>query len=108
MTEETEMADETETLTATLTTGPLPGSRKVYAEGRLHPGLRVPMREIALTPTLDRRGGEVRVIGENAPLAVYDTSGPYTDPTAVIDVRAGLVPVRSQWIVDRGDSEEVA
>src|SRR5688572_31212637 len=71
---------------ATVTTGPLPGSRKVYVEGRLHPELRVPMREIVLSPTAERRGGELRVGGSNPPLLVYDTSGPYTDEAAAIDV----------------------
>ncbi len=78
---------------------PIPGSRKVHVEGTL-PGVRVPMREIvqARTPTLF--GGE-----DNPPVTVYDTSGPYTDPEARIDLAAGLAPLRAQWIADRGDSE---
>ena len=90
-----------------LTIGPLPGSRKVYVPGHLHPELRVPLREIALTPTLSGRGSEQRVVEENPPLLVYDTSGPYTDPTATIDVRQGLSPLRQPWIEGRGDSEQV-
>ena len=102
------MPPEPETPTASVTTGPLPGSRKAHVAGRVHPDLRVPMREIGLSPTLERRGGaEVRVLEENAPLLVYDTSGPYTDPAAEIDVRRGLPPVRARWIEERGDSEEV-
>jgi phosphomethylpyrimidine synthase len=64
---------------------PLPNSRKIF----LGP-LRVPMREIAQS-------------GGNPPIAVYDTSGPYTDPAATIDIRKGLPPLRETWILDRGD-----
>jgi phosphomethylpyrimidine synthase len=94
--------------TTTVTTGPLAGSRKVYVTGSVYPDLRVPLREIALTPTVDRRGGQARVLGENEPLLVYDTSGPYTEPEATIDVRRGLPPLRDGWIATRGDSEEIA
>src|SRR6185503_4495991 len=90
-----------------VTTGPLPGSRKVFIAGALHPELRVPMREIALTPTLAGRGAEQRIVEENPPLLVYDTSGAYTDETATVDVRAGLPPLRARWIAERGDTEEI-
>jgi len=90
-----------------VTTGPLPGSRKAHVPGTLHPELRVAMREIALTPTLSGRGAEQRVVEENAPLLVYDTSGAYTDEAVAIDVRRGLAPLRAQWIAGRGDSEEI-
>ncbi|MDZ7857975.1 phosphomethylpyrimidine synthase ThiC [Sphaerotilus sp.] len=73
-----------------LTREPFPASTKVYVDGAL-PGVKVPMREIALTN------------GER--VTVYDTSGPYTDPTAEIDVRKGLAPVRAGWIEARGDTE---
>jgi phosphomethylpyrimidine synthase len=73
----------------TITRKPFPGSRKVYAGGK-DPSIRVPMRAIALTD------GETHV--------VYDTSGPYTDPDAVIDVRKGLPPLREGWIVARNDT----
>src|SRR5512136_3169795 len=82
--------------------GPLPGSRKIYVEGK-H-GIRVPMREIALTPTLGRDGTEE----PNAPLRVYDTSGPYTNPDASIDLRRGLPELRREWILARGDYEVLA
>ena len=72
---------------------PLPASRKVRVQG-LQPGVSVPMREIALTN------------GEK--VTVYDTSGPYTDPTALIDLRRGLETVRSRWIAARSDSESYA
>ena len=78
---------------------PIPGSRKVYVQGS-RPDLRVPMREIALARTPTLFGGE-----DNAPVTVYDTSGPYTDPQADIDLTRGLPPLRAQWIAERGDTE---
>ncbi|MDU9391786.1 phosphomethylpyrimidine synthase ThiC [Pseudomonas sp. zfem002] len=81
---------------------PFTRSRKVYVEGS-RPDIRVPMREISLDDTPTDFGGEA-----NAPVLVYDTSGPYTDPDVVIDVRKGLGDVRSAWIDDRGDTERLA
>jgi phosphomethylpyrimidine synthase len=78
---------------------PFPGSHKVYIPGK-RPDLRVPMREITLTPTSARLGEE-----ENPPLRVYDTSGPYTDPTIVANVQQGLSPLRRPWILERQDVE---
>ncbi|NQD54830.1 phosphomethylpyrimidine synthase ThiC [Pseudomonas sp. CM25] len=80
---------------------PFPRSRKVYVEGS-RPDIRVPMREISLDDTPTDFGGET-----NAPVLVYDTSGPYTDPDVIIDVRKGLADVRSAWIDDRGDTERL-
>jgi phosphomethylpyrimidine synthase len=79
----------------TITTGPLPASRKIHVPGVLHPEIRVPMREISVHPT----AGE-------PPLPVYDSSGPYTDPDAQIDIAKGLAPLRRAWIEARGDVEE--
>jgi len=73
---------------------PFPASSKAHVPGFLHPPIRVPMREVALT------NGET--------VALYDTSGPYTDPTAAIDVRKGLAPLREPWIRARADSETYA
>ena len=73
---------------------PFPASTKSYLRGAVHPDLRVPVRDIALT-----NGEQV---------SVYDTSGPYTDPSAAIDVRSGLPSVRGSWIEARGDSEYYA
>src|SRR5574344_2804078 len=78
---------------------PFPNSRKIYVEGS-RPDIRVPMREITLSPTITEQGNE-----PNAPVLVYDTSGPYTDPQVKIDVRKGLGDVRSAWISERGDTE---
>ena len=80
---------------------PLPNSRKVYIEGS-RPDIRVPMREISQAPTPDSFGGE-----PNPPLYVYDTSGPYTDPAAAIDIRSGLGSPRAPWIAGRGDTEQL-
>ncbi|MEJ9151406.1 phosphomethylpyrimidine synthase ThiC [Bacillus smithii] len=77
-----------------------PGSKKVYVEGS-RPDIRVPMREIALSPTNGSFGKE-----ENRPLRVYDTSGPYTDPNVSIDIRKGLPPLRRKWVLERNDVEE--
>ncbi|MDD0844428.1 phosphomethylpyrimidine synthase ThiC [Pseudomonas sp. Gutcm_11s] len=80
---------------------PFPRSQKVYVQGS-RPDIRVPMREISLDVTPTAFGGEI-----NAPVTVYDTSGPYTDPSVTIDVRQGLSDVRSAWIEDRGDTERL-
>ncbi len=81
---------------------PFPQSRKVYVTGR-RADVRVPMREIALSPT--RVGDRLEA---NAPLSVYDTSGPYTDPTVAIDIRRGLNPLRLPWVVERDDTLALA
>ncbi|MGE8067192.1 phosphomethylpyrimidine synthase ThiC [Pseudomonas sp. NPDC089569] len=81
---------------------PFTRSQKVYVQGS-RPDIRVPMREITLDVTPTDFGGEI-----NAPVTVYDTSGPYTDPNVVIDVRKGLADVRSAWIDDRGDTERLS
>ena len=78
---------------------PFPNSRKIYVQGSRR-DILVPMREISLTPTETDDG-----IEENAPVFVYDTSGPYSDPSVKIDVRKGLADVRSSWIEERGDTE---
>ncbi|WP_048330036.1 phosphomethylpyrimidine synthase ThiC [Stutzerimonas stutzeri] len=80
---------------------PFPRSQKIYVQGS-RPDIRVPMREISLDVTPTDFGGEI-----NAPVTVYDTSGPYTDPNVQIDVRKGLADVRSAWIEDRGDTEKL-
>ncbi len=83
-----------------------PASRKIYVSGSLHENVRVPMREIMLTPTPTGAGpgGETRE-RPNPPFTVYDTSGPYTDQDATIDLKKGLDPIRCKWIRGRGDVE---
>ena len=77
-----------------------PASDKVYKEGS-QPSVRVPFRQVTLTPTTGRFGQE-----ENAPLSIYDTSGPYSDADASLDLRKGLPALRGEWIMARGDVEE--
>ena len=79
----------------TITTGELPASRKIYTKGVQHPDIRVPMREISTHPT-----------AAEAPLPVYDSSGPYTDPDIITDIKQGLAPLRRAWIKARRDVEE--
>ena len=91
-----------------LTTTPLPNSRKVYVEGTL-PGVRVPFREITLSPAQTGHGnGHTNGGAEHPTMCVYDTSGPYTDPQVTIDIHHGLTALRQAWIVSRGDSEELS
>jgi len=87
----------------TVSTDPFPASRKVYINGAL-PGVHVPMREISLTPTKSMNGGAPI---PNEPATIYDTSGPYTDPSVRIDVRTGLAPLRHQWVLNRQDVEQL-
>ena len=84
-----------------ITKGPIPGSKKIYVKGKLH-DIKVAMRQIDLSQTISKNG----TIESNSPVLVYDTSGPYTDPAAEIDVNKGLNPIRKQWILKRGDVEE--
>ncbi|MEJ5268706.1 MAG: phosphomethylpyrimidine synthase ThiC [Hydrogenophilus thermoluteolus] len=79
---------------------PFPNSRKIYVTGS-RSDIRVPMREIHQAPTPLPGGG----FEPNPPIFVYDTSGPYTDPDARIDIRQGLPPLRAGWIEARGDTE---
>ncbi len=86
-----------------ISTGPFTGSKKIYVSGKIHP-IKVAMREIELTDTVDKFNGKTE---KNAPVTIYDTSGPYTDENFEIDVRKGLPKLRHQWILDRGDVEEL-
>jgi len=79
-----------------------PNSRRIYVEGQLHQGVRVPLREIALSDTNHPNG---RVEG-NEPLRVYDASGPWGDPEFQGSVENGLPALRRDWILGRGDVEE--
>jgi len=81
----------------TISTGSIPGSRKVYQAGELFPDIRVPFREVAVHPSANE-----------PPVTVYDPSGPYTDLTATIDIEKGLERTREPFVVARGDVEVVA
>ena len=87
---------EKELMRPEVTTGPMRASTKVYTSPQGHEDVRVPMREIALSDP------------DEPAFRVYDTSGPYTDPNAAIDVEQGLAPVRAEWIKARGGVEEYA
>ena len=73
-------------------TGPRAGGRKVYVAGELFPDIRVPFREVAVHPSANE-----------PPVTMYDSSGPYTDPSVTIDIKKGLPRVKSNWQLDRGD-----
>ena len=87
-----------------LTGQPFPNSHKVYVEGT-QDNVRVGMREITLSDTFIGGTEENPVFEPNAPIRVYDTSGPYTDPDFQLDVRKGLEKYREKWIESRGDTE---
>ena len=82
---------------------PFPSSKKVFVRGELY-DLKVAMREVSLEDTTDTFNGKTTT---NAPVKIYDTSGPYTDPTADIDIKKGLPALRDEWIRNRGDVEEL-
>jgi len=84
------MSNTTQPAPASVTTGPIRGSRKAYAQPRAHPGLRIPFREVALSDPAE------------PPVRIYDSSGPYTDPAADIDLRRGLPTLREAWVDRRG------
>ncbi|MCA9251070.1 MAG: phosphomethylpyrimidine synthase ThiC, partial [Phycisphaerales bacterium] len=88
-----------------ITTGPISGSKKIYMDGSIHEGVRVPMRAIKQSPTVSRVPGGADTM--NPDVVVYDTSGPYTDPNVAIDVQKGLAPLRAPWIDERGDTVEL-
>ncbi len=88
-------SDPSEFTAPKVTTGPLPASRKVYTHPAEAPDIRVPHREIDLHPSANE-----------PPVAVYDTSGPYSDPSVTIDVEKGLARPRTAWVLERGNVEE--
>ncbi|MCG8323306.1 MAG: phosphomethylpyrimidine synthase ThiC [Cytophagales bacterium] len=86
-----------------ITNTPFPASKKIYVKGKIH-DLKVAMREIHLSDTVNKLTGKVQ---KNDPVTVYDTSGPYTDQNKEFDVKKGIEPIRTKWIADRGDVEEL-
>ena len=88
----------------TISRAPFPNSEKIYVSGKIHPDIKVPMRKISLDDTVDKFNGKVE---KNDPVLVYDTSGPYTDPSVEIDVRKGLRPIRNSWIAGREDVQQL-
>jgi phosphomethylpyrimidine synthase len=80
-----------------------PKSKKIYVSGEIHPDIRVPFREISLAST-KTMSAEIEI---NEPIRVYDTSGPWGDASVTLDPVQGLPPLRREWILKRGDVEEI-
>jgi phosphomethylpyrimidine synthase len=85
-----------------ISTTPFPNSKKIYVKGQIH-DIQVAMREITLSDTKSH----LKPVSKNAPVVVYDTSGPYTDSNVEIDVIKGLPRLREKWIMERGDVEQL-
>lgn len=91
-----------------ITRDPFPRSKKVYVNGKIH-DINVAMREIDIDSSASTFGGNgSKGSGGNLSVTVYDTSGPYTDPSVDIDVHRGLQQLRQKWILERGDVEQLA
>ncbi|MEG2573092.1 MAG: phosphomethylpyrimidine synthase ThiC [Bacteroides sp.] len=86
---------------------PYPNSEKIYIKGQLYPDLRVAMRKVTLTPSVNIVNGE-KVITPNGEVMIYDTSGPFTDNNIEIDLKKGLPRLREAWIIKRGDAEQLS
>lgn len=87
-----------------ITRKPFPNSKKIYVNGKIHPQIKVAMRQITLDDTIDSLTQEHL---PNEPVTVYDTSGPYSDLTKEIDVHKGIDRIREEWVVARDDVEEL-
>ncbi|MFD2164445.1 phosphomethylpyrimidine synthase ThiC [Paradesertivirga mongoliensis] len=98
------MKSETVPTEQVISAGPFVNSTKIYVPGKLH-DIKVAMREIKLSDTIDKFNGKTE---KNPSVAVYDTSGPFTDPHIVVDIEAGLPRIREKWILGRGDVEELS
>lgn len=88
----------------TISTKPFPKSTKIFVDGSIHPEVKVAMREIELTDTVD---SFTQKTSKNQSVTVYDTSGPFTDPKTVVNIHDGIDPIRDKWIMKRGDVEEL-
>ncbi|HIK58970.1 MAG TPA: phosphomethylpyrimidine synthase ThiC [Nitrospinaceae bacterium] len=89
-----------------ISTDPIsPNSKKVYVNGTLHPDLKVPFREVSLSTTISENGNGHKQENDESSILLYDTSGPYTDPEAKINIREGLESIRLPWITGREDVE---
>jgi len=87
-----------------ITRQPFPNSKKIYVNGKIHPQIKVAMREIELSDTVDSM---TKKKTPNQPVTIYDTSGPYTDPDKQIDIHSGIERIREQWIMDRDNVEQL-
>ncbi|MCQ2374380.1 MAG: phosphomethylpyrimidine synthase ThiC [Salinivirgaceae bacterium] len=84
-----------------------PNSEKVYLNGEIFPEMRVAMRKVKLTPTVKNDAEGKKIFRDNDPVMIYDTSGPYSDKNASIDLKKGLPRLREEWIKQRGDAEQL-
>lgn len=83
-----------------------PNSEKIYKNGSLFP-IKVGMRKINLTPSVSFNSNNEKIIEENAPVVVYDTSGVYTDPNVKVDINKGIPRLREKWIAERGNIQQL-
>ena len=79
---------------------------KIYLNGNIYPDIRVGMQRVNLTPTVTVEDGK-RCVSPNAPVLIYDTSGPFSDPAIQVDLKKGLPRMREPWITARGDVEQL-
>lgn len=93
--------------TCTMPTIEYPGSVKEYIRGTIYPDLRVGMRRVTLTPTVVRDGAGREELRDNGSVLLYDTSGPFSDPSQSVDLKAGLPRLREPWIAERGGVERL-
>ena len=84
---------------------PLPGSKKIYLSSPLDTDIKVPVREVSLSPTYDHPEQDEKEATPNAPVQLYDTSGPYTDPNQTINIAEGIPRLRETWIGNNKDIE---
>ena len=87
-----------------ITRNPFPNSKKIYVSGKIHPQIKVAMREIELSDTVDSM---TKKKTPNQPVTVYDTSGPYTDPNKQIDIHSGIERIRESWILQRNNVNQL-
>ena len=85
-----------------------PSSKKVYVDGNIYKDLRVAMRQVELTPTVIKNSDGTTTTVENAPVMIYDTSGPYSDPSVKTSIRQGLPALRTPWIEEREDTRQLS
>ncbi|MEX1000815.1 MAG: phosphomethylpyrimidine synthase ThiC [Crocinitomicaceae bacterium] len=90
-----------------ITREPFPASEKIYVKGKIHPDVKVAMREIKLTDSQAIFTDGTFKKPTNEPVVVYDTSGPFTDPSVEIDIKKGIPAIREKWIKERADVEEL-
>ena len=81
---------------------------KAYMQGKLFPEIRVGMTKVNLTPTVTKDADGKTHTEQNAPVYIYDTSGPFSDPSIKVDLKKGLPRIRQQWIESRGDTEQLS